>query len=807
MKRIWVFATTMVLVCFLCAISGMEFQRVVVVLLIFAVLIGIFVLFIPDERYIQPPRIPIDANLRARASSGLGKPIVQPIAEVDLPQKLAKPIPERLPTVDLPTPPVVTPDLTPEILPDFTVPPSPIEESLLFRVLVQVLFAIALLGVDMATGTHYARIALPITTAGAVWSGYRRHYAKHWLNLGVSIAVMAILILGVFPLLLGQIQISVSSASTDLPRTAMVGSVLAMILVDLQMGLSFNLYGRKVLGYGVVISGLLMAIAACWSKSIIFLILLCGFVAIAIPTLMLDYRSRIALKPIGISATPTVEQLPYKHLPWKYLGRLGAIAIGIGLMVAVLLPSFQFPHLSLSNIQQNPQISSQGAINAERMERGTLNLPAQSPISPSGTTPPSKSVDEMAAQLLGQSGNNNYPTSIKQDYLQLPPEISGKLQQFTQKILATSPQPLDSDYARSAYIAAYLKQRHQADPRSTDPTNLPPINAKAIDKIITKCPPDRTDCSIVANKQDLPVLYTSMLRSIGIPARLKTGEQPMAIDPQTQLYPRPPASESSKTEVYFPNWGWFGLDATPDRPLLNPNPTQIAQLQQQVKTMPLTFPDPATSPQPNPNPQATPNPSPSGNNTTPTPSTPSPGSNSPFANFSSLFKPNNTVNNAPSIAPSSSPSSPPKFDLPKWEPNPALLKLIAVAIAIGIGIYLYLAHQRRQKQQEKVLASLPPVERIYRSMLTSLNEKKIFKEPSQTQLEYADYTQKISHPQIAKVVWEISTIYIAWRYGKQKTNIKELEKKLQFLQHLQQLAADRDRQQKMANFKSQFGFK
>jgi hypothetical protein len=57
------------------------------------------------------------------------------------------------------------------------------------------------------------------------------------------------------------------------------------------------------------------------------------------------------------------------------------------------------------------------------------------------------------------------------------------------------------------------------------------------------------------------------------------------------------------------------------------------------------------------------------------------------------------------------------------------------------------------------------------------------------------------------VVWEISSVYIAWRDGKQKPNIKELEKKLHFLQHLQQLAAARERQQKMAKFKSQFGFK
>jgi hypothetical protein len=753
--------------------------------------------------------------------SAMRDPIIKPIAEEQLPQKLATPIPERLPTVNLPPPPsVASIDLATEILPDFTVPPSPIEESLMFRVLVQGLFTIGVISADLAAGTHYARVAIPITTAGAIWSWHRRQSAKHWLNIGVSVATMAILIVGIFPLLLRELQVGIDSAALAAKSSAALSLGLEMVLVDIQMGLSFNLYDRKVLGYGVVISGLLMAIAAYLSQSIGFLILLCGFVAIAIPTLMLDYRSRIALKPIGISSIPTNKYLAYRHLPWKYLSQLAAIALGLGLMLSVFLPIFHQPNRSsLPNLPQNPQISAQGAINAERMENGTLNPQRQSSTAPNEATSPSKSVEEMATQLFGQPGNNNYPDSIKQDHLQLPSEISGRLQQFTQKILATSPQPLDSDYARSAYIAEYLKQHHQADSQQTDPNNLPPIDAKSIEKIIAKCPPDfprgtlreRTDCTVVANNQDLPVLYTSMLRSIGIPARLKTGEKPLEIDPKTQMYPRPPAGDLSKTEVYFPNWGWFGLDATPDRPILNPDARQLAQLQQQVKSKPLTFADPATSPQPSANPQATPNPSPSGSNApvtgsspNPTTSSPTTPANSPFSNLSSFFQPNNNASNAPSIA---SPPSPSGLELPKWEPNPVILKLIVAALAIAIGIALYLAHLRRKKQQQQILDGLPPVERIYRSMLANLSNKGLSKRPTQTQLEYADSTQKISHPQIAKVVWEISSAYIAWRYGKQKTNIKELEKKLQFLQHLQQLAAQRERQQKVAKFKSQFSFK
>ncbi len=107
------------------------------------------------------------------------------------------------------------------------------------------------------------------------------------------------------------------------------------------MGLSFNLYHRRLLGYCLVTSGVLMAVVASLSHALSFLILLCGFIAIG----------------------------------------------------------------------------------------------------------------EIATKFLSQPGNNNYPDIIKQDNLQLPPELATQLQQSTQQILATSLQPLKSDYDRAAYLA------------------------------------------------------------------------------------------------------------------------------------------------------------------------------------------------------------------------------------------------------------------------------------------------------------------------------------------------------------------
>jgi hypothetical protein len=87
-------------------------------------------------------------------------------------------------------------------------------------------------------------------------------------------------------------------------------------------------------------------------------------------------------------------------------------------------------------------------------------------------------------------------------------------------------------------------------------------------------------------------------------------------------------------------------------------------------------------------------------------------------------------------------------------------------------------------------------------MISSLSKTGNAKVPAQTQLEYARSIKNTEHPQIAKIVEEISQLYTAWRYGNQKIDINHLAKKLQNLQHLQQLAANRKRQQWIANQKA-----
>jgi putative Mn2+ efflux pump MntP len=630
-----------------------------------------------------------------------------------------------------------------EVCPNFTINRSSIEESLLFRVLVYGMMVLSTMAIDLVAKTHYGWVAIPMMSIGTVWSWYRRHHVKHWLNWLMSAIVSAISIGWLMPILAKDLQAGIERAEPAFQTQIAIGLGLGLISVVLSMGLSFYLYNRRFLGYGMTMSLISIGVVASLSHNLSFLLLLSVFMAIGIPALMLDYRSRIALPPIGITDLPNLEQLSYQHLPWQYLSKLAAISIGMGLIVSLFLPNYRFPDLTFQ---------------PDELEKLTAHapkdlLPKLDPKSPPPQTapglPPQIDPSKLAAQVLGKPDNNHYPDTIKTDNLQLPPTVAAQLQDFTKQILATSPQPLDSDYDRAAYLGEYLKQHHQDSPQQS---NLPPIDPQTIEKLIASCNLAPKSCKLVRNKQDLPIVYTSMLRSIDIPARLKTGDKLAEFDPKTQTYLRPPESIESQTEVYFPNWGWFNLDPTPDRPLLNLDDRQITQLQQQSQQL---------SPSPSPTPSALPN------QPTPIPTT----------------------------------ETTPPSKLPKWEPDPTIVKMMLISIAICGGIIWYLIDRYRKKQY---LATLAPVEQIYRSMVANLSKGGLIKHPAQTQLEYAQSANNIYHPQIVKVTQEISQLYTAWRYGKQRIDVKQLTKKLRYLEHLQQLAAKKHRQKQIVKFKDRW---
>jgi hypothetical protein len=121
--------------------------------------------------------------------------------------------------------------------------------------------------------------------------------------------------------------------------------VLAQLLIQLQVLHSFDLPRRKDLGYSIVIGLILLSVAATLSQTLTFGPLLLVFLALALPTLVLDYRSRLGLSKVE-DRKHSVEGKEKKNnwslftatLSPKYFGLLLLITVGLGLTIFAFLP-------------------------------------------------------------------------------------------------------------------------------------------------------------------------------------------------------------------------------------------------------------------------------------------------------------------------------------------------------------------------------------------------------------------------------------------------------------------------------------
>jgi len=152
--------------------------------------------------------------------------------------------------------------------------------------------------------------------------------------------------------------------------------------------------------------------------------------------------------------------------------------------------------------------------------------------------------------LLGRSPTA-YPQPIQKTYLQLPQAIAPRLRQTTEAILAESPNPLTNPYEKALYLAQYLKQNYELQP------NLPFLaeDEDLVEAFLFKYQGGYPD--------HFSTVLTTMLRSIGIPARLTVGFGAGEFNPFTGFYVVRNTDAFALTEVYFAKHGWFSFNPIP----------------------------------------------------------------------------------------------------------------------------------------------------------------------------------------------------------------------------------------------------
>ncbi|MEM9164046.1 MAG: DUF3488 and DUF4129 domain-containing transglutaminase family protein [Cyanobacteria bacterium P01_F01_bin.4] len=218
-------------------------------------------------------------------------------------------------------------------------PLSQSEDSIALRILVQCLVtvgicALVVAATDVTDTSNWNLLAIPLSAAGAAWSWRSRRRHNTGVKFGIALGMLVAL-----TLFLGRML--------SLPGDTRI--VLAELLIQLQVLHSFDLPRRKDLGYSMMIGLVLIGVAATISQTLLFGPLLLLFLLLALPVLVLDYRSRLGLLGQGWRSL-------YTHTSPKQLGAVLAVVLSLGMLIFAALP--RLPGYQLQTFPVNGSVDT-----------------------------------------------------------------------------------------------------------------------------------------------------------------------------------------------------------------------------------------------------------------------------------------------------------------------------------------------------------------------------------------------------------------------------------------------------------------
>jgi transglutaminase-like putative cysteine protease len=218
-------------------------------------------------------------------------------------------------------------------------PSKEIENSITLRVLVSALVIVGIVATDIAAETQLSFWAAPLSLLGATWSYFKRQNRNISVKFGIAI-LMLVALGAFFGRLLGELN------DTRL--------VLAQLLVQLQVLHSFDMPRRKDLGYSIVIGVILLGVAATLSQTLAFAPILLLFLAIALPTLVFDYRSRLGITKLEVKSKTKQKNSTALSLPSYFF--LFALIVIAGLGIFAVLPRLPGYQLRIFPVSSNIEV-------------------------------------------------------------------------------------------------------------------------------------------------------------------------------------------------------------------------------------------------------------------------------------------------------------------------------------------------------------------------------------------------------------------------------------------------------------------
>ncbi|MEA5485915.1 MULTISPECIES: transglutaminase TgpA family protein [Pseudanabaena] len=158
---------------------------------------------------------------------------------------------------------------------------------------------------------------------------------------------------------------------------------------------------------------------------------------------------------------------------------------------------------------------------------------------------------------------NEYPSSVRNYYLQVPANLSPDVRNQALSLVANAkakdgkPIALDNPYDVVVQIAQSVKQNYEIKPLKFDESK-----GDLVSQFIEQGG---------GEESHFVSTMAVMLRSLGIPTRYVVGFAPGKFNPFTGLYEVQNIDTQSLVEVYFPVYGWIAFDPIPNRPLFPPS--------------------------------------------------------------------------------------------------------------------------------------------------------------------------------------------------------------------------------------------
>lgn len=337
-------------------------------------------------------------------------------------------------------------------------------------------------------------------------------------------------------------------------------------------------------------------------------------------------------------------------------------------------------------------------------------------------------------EVLQQAGNN-YSDIIQKYYLDLPSGIKDKIRVKTEELIAKSNRELTSNYDKALYLAQAIKQNYSVP---DDLTQYPQLQEGE----------DLAEAFLDKYQGGYPdhfaTVYTLMLRSIDIPARLVVGFGTGQFNPFTGYYLVHNTDAHAMTEVYFPNYGWFYFDPLPGHEIIPPSfqdDNAFGVLGALWKWVAGWLPPPIT------------------------------------AFIASIFS--QITEAIMGIFQTGWLSQLWQFITGSFVG--VLVGILGLVIISFLGwlSFIYL----RKLTYNRYLNQLHPVAKLYRETLDLLADKGHDKKKAQTPYEYAQSLNNVLIKEQLEIVNLIIDNYVQWRYGNRDTNIDYLRSQFKLLQN------------------------